>query len=99
MSSGRARGEQRTHRTRPSGRDHEYRAAAAMVTELVLGIETSCDETAAAVVAGGRTIVSSTVATQAERHAPYGGVVPEIASRLHVELITDVIARALLEAG
>jgi N6-L-threonylcarbamoyladenine synthase len=65
----------------------------------VLGIETSCDETAAAVVRGGRDMVSSVVATQVERHAPYGGVVPEIASRAHVELVTTVIARALVEAG
>ena len=66
---------------------------------LVLGIETSCDETAAAVVADGREMVSSVVATHAERHAPYGGVVPEIASRAHVELVTGVIERALIEAG
>jgi N6-L-threonylcarbamoyladenine synthase len=66
---------------------------------LVLGIETSCDETAAAVVRGGREMISSAVATQAERHAPYGGVVPEIASRVHVELVTQVVARALVEAG
>jgi N6-L-threonylcarbamoyladenine synthase len=66
---------------------------------LILGIETSCDETAAAVVRGGREMVSSAVATQAERHAPFGGVVPEIASRVHVELVTDVVARALVEAG
>jgi N6-L-threonylcarbamoyladenine synthase len=66
---------------------------------LVLGIETSCDETAAAVVARGRDMISSTIATQAERHAPFGGVVPEIASRAHVELVTEVIERALIEAG
>jgi N6-L-threonylcarbamoyladenine synthase len=66
---------------------------------LILGIETSCDETAAAVVRDGREMISSAVATQAERHAPFGGVVPEIASRVHVELITDVVARALVEAG
>jgi N6-L-threonylcarbamoyladenine synthase len=66
---------------------------------LVLGIETSCDETAAAVVREGREVVSSVVATQAERHAPYGGVVPEIASRAHVELVNEVIERSLIEAG
>ena len=70
-----------------------------MSPSIVLGIETSCDETAAAVVARGRDMISSTIATQAERHAPYGGVVPEIASRAHVELVTDVIERALIEAG
>ena len=65
----------------------------------VLGIETSCDETAAAVVEDGRTIRSSVVASQADLHARYGGVVPEIASRAHVELIDDVVAEALVEAG
>ena len=65
----------------------------------ILGIETSCDETAAAVVDDGRLIRSSVVASQADLHARYGGVVPEIASRAHVELISDVIAQALLEAG
>jgi N6-L-threonylcarbamoyladenine synthase len=66
---------------------------------LVLGIETSCDETAAAVVRNGREMISSAVATQVERHAPYGGVVPEIASRAHVELVNEVIEQALIEAG
>jgi N6-L-threonylcarbamoyladenine synthase len=65
----------------------------------ILGIETSCDETAAAVVEGGTTICSSVVASQADRHARFGGVVPEVASRAHVEVITDVVARALVEAG
>jgi N6-L-threonylcarbamoyladenine synthase len=65
----------------------------------VLGIETSCDETAAAVVADGRSILSSVVSSQSDLHAPYGGVVPEIASRAHVDLINDVIAQALVEAG
>jgi N6-L-threonylcarbamoyladenine synthase len=65
----------------------------------VLGIETSCDETAAAVVDDGRVVRSSVVASQADLHARYGGVVPEIASRAHVELICDVIEEALVEAG
>jgi N6-L-threonylcarbamoyladenine synthase len=65
----------------------------------ILGIETSCDETAAAVVDDGRNVRSSVVASQADLHARYGGVVPEIASRAHVELIGDVIEQALLEAG
>src|SRR5690242_25541 len=65
----------------------------------VLGIETSCDETAAAVVDDGRTTLSSVVASQADLHARFGGVVPEIASRAHVELINAVIAQALVEAG
>ena len=70
---------------------------------LVLGLETSCDETAAAVVgldAGGRAVVrSSVVASQVAQHAPFGGVVPEIAARAHVELIEPVTARALADAG
>ena len=65
----------------------------------ILGIETSCDETAAAVVEDGRNVRSSVVASQADLHARYGGVVPEIASRAHVELIGDVVEQALLEAG
>jgi len=66
---------------------------------LILGIETSCDETAAAVVADGRTVVSSVVSSQVDLHARFGGVVPEVASRAHVELITPVIAQAMVEAG
>jgi N6-L-threonylcarbamoyladenine synthase len=65
----------------------------------VLGIETSCDETAAAVVVDARDVLSSVVSSQVELHAEYGGVVPEIASRAHLELLTPVIARALVEAG
>ncbi|MDQ1385260.1 MAG: tRNA N6-adenosine threonylcarbamoyltransferase [Actinomycetota bacterium] len=65
----------------------------------VLAIETSCDETAAAVVDNGRVVRSSVVASQADLHARYGGVVPEIASRAHVELICDVIEQSLVEAG
>lgn len=67
--------------------------------ELILGIETSCDETAAAVVRGGTEVLSSVVSSQVDLHARYGGVVPEIASRAHVELLTPVIAQALVEAG
>src|SRR5207237_10139941 len=65
----------------------------------ILGIETSCDETAAAVVDDGRTVRSSLVASQADLHARFGGVVPEVASREHVELIGDVIEEALVESG
>jgi N6-L-threonylcarbamoyladenine synthase len=65
----------------------------------ILGIETSCDETAAAVVDDGRRVRSSVVSSQVDLHARYGGVVPEIASRAHVELITAVIAEAMVEAG
>ena len=65
----------------------------------VLGIETSCDETAAAVVEDGRRILSNVVASQAELHAPYGGVVPELASRHHIETIVPVVERAMADAG
>lgn len=66
---------------------------------VVLGIETSCDETAAAVVMGGSDVLSSVVAAQLDIHARFGGVVPEIASRAHVEAMTPVIARAIDESG
>jgi tRNA N6-adenosine threonylcarbamoyltransferase len=66
---------------------------------LVLGIETSCDETAAALVMGGSDVVSSVVSSQIELHASFGGVVPEIASRAHLDLLNPVIARAIVEAG
>jgi N6-L-threonylcarbamoyladenine synthase len=66
---------------------------------IVLGIETSCDETAAAVLDGGRKVLSSVVASQDDVHAPYGGVVPELASRRHLETIVPVIRRALADAG
>jgi N6-L-threonylcarbamoyladenine synthase len=64
----------------------------------ILGIETSCDETAAAVVDNGRRILSSVVASQAELHANYGGVFPEVASRAHIESIYQVVSSALSEA-
>jgi N6-L-threonylcarbamoyladenine synthase len=65
---------------------------------LILGIETSCDETAAAVVEDGRRTLSSIVSSQVAVHAPYGGVVPELASRHHIENICPVIEAALAEA-
>jgi N6-L-threonylcarbamoyladenine synthase len=65
----------------------------------VLGIETSCDETAAAVVAEGRRCLSSVVSSQVDLHAKFGGVVPEIASRAHLELLTPAVSEALREAG
>ncbi len=65
----------------------------------VLGIETSCDETAASVVEGGSVILSSVVSSQIDLHAKYGGVVPELAGRAHVELLTPVLAEALADAG
>jgi N6-L-threonylcarbamoyladenine synthase len=66
---------------------------------LILGIETSCDETAAAVVEDGRRLLGSVVATQFELHAVYGGVVPELAARRHLENIVPVIQGALDQAG
>ena len=66
---------------------------------LVLGIETSCDETAAAVVRDGRVVLSNIVHTQIAMHRPYGGVVPEIASRQHVEHLPLVIEEAMRTAG
>ncbi len=66
---------------------------------IVLGIETSCDETAASVVEDGRRILSNVVATQFELHAAYGGVVPELAARRHLENILPVIQAALDQAG
>ncbi|MBE6828336.1 MAG: tRNA (adenosine(37)-N6)-threonylcarbamoyltransferase complex transferase subunit TsaD [Ruminococcaceae bacterium] len=65
----------------------------------ILGIESSCDETAAAVVEDGRKILSNIVSTQIERHKIFGGVVPEIASRLHTESISYVVGKSLEQAG
>jgi N6-L-threonylcarbamoyladenine synthase len=65
----------------------------------ILGIETSCDETAAAVVEDGTRILSSQIASQVELHARYGGIVPEVASRQHLLSIIPVIERAVTEAG
>jgi N6-L-threonylcarbamoyladenine synthase len=64
----------------------------------ILGIETSCDETSAAVVEDGRTILSNVIASQIELHARYGGVFPEVASRAHVEAIVPTVERALADA-
>lgn len=66
---------------------------------LILGIETSCDETSAAVVKDGREVLSDVISSQIDIHTQFGGVVPEIASRKHLEAINGVIDRALLEAG
>ncbi|MDQ0221376.1 tRNA (adenosine(37)-N6)-threonylcarbamoyltransferase complex transferase subunit TsaD [Peribacillus cavernae] len=67
--------------------------------QLILGIETSCDETAAAVIKNGTEILSNAVASQIESHKRFGGVVPEIASRHHVEQMTIVLEEALTQAG
>ncbi len=66
---------------------------------IILGIETSCDETAAAVVAGGKEILSSVVSSQVELHSDYGGVVPEVASRAHLDFLLPVVKQAVLEAA
>jgi N6-L-threonylcarbamoyladenine synthase len=67
--------------------------------DLILGVETSCDETAAGVVTGDGRVLANVVASQAELHARYGGVVPEVASRRHLELVAPVVAEALDRAG
>ena len=64
----------------------------------ILGIESSCDETAAAVVENGHTIMSNVVASQAELHAKYGGVFPEVASREHIRTIYTIVEEALVQA-
>lgn len=66
---------------------------------VVLAIETSCDETAAAVVMGGNDVLSSVVSSQIEIHARFGGVVPEVASRAHLEAIVPVVRQAISDAG
>lgn len=68
-------------------------------TPTILGIETSCDETSAAVLSGGHHVLSNVVATQFDVHAKYGGVVPELASRAHIENLDGVIQEALATAG
>src|SRR5690242_19870612 len=66
---------------------------------LVLAIESSCDETAAAVVRDGNTILSSIISSQIEMHRPFGGVVPELASREHLEKIDPIVNEAIKQAG
>ena len=66
---------------------------------LILGIESSCDETSAAVIEDGRRIRSNVVATQIDLHRQYGGVFPEMASRQHILAITPVIEQSLTDAG
>src|SRR3982751_4102569 len=66
---------------------------------VILALETSCDETAAAVVTDDGRILSNVVSSQADLHARFGGVVPEVASRRHLELVVPVLREALAEAG
>src|ERR1700729_3971750 len=70
-----------------------------MADAYILGIESSCDETAAAVVRSGAQVVSNVVASQIATHQPYGGVVPELASREHLRAIVPVVRAALAEAN
>ncbi len=77
--------------------DHSKKKAAG--DGLILGVETSCDETAAAVVARDGSVLSNVVASQVDIHSRFGGIVPEIASRKHVEAIVPVVEEALLRAG
>ena len=65
----------------------------------ILAFESSCDETAVAVVEDGRRVLSDAIASQADLHALYGGVVPELASRKHVEVIAALTEKALADAG
>ncbi len=65
----------------------------------ILGIDTSCDETAAAVVKDGRELLSNVIASQIEQHREYGGIVPELASRKHIEAINYIVNRAMTQAG
>ena len=66
---------------------------------VILGIESTCDETAAALVEDGRVLLSNVIATSVKEQALYGGVVPEIASRRHCEYISGTVAKALADAG
>src|SRR5258708_38336425 len=70
-----------------------------MPSAYILGIESSCDETAASVVRSGEEMISNVVASQIALHQPYGGVVPELASREHLRAIVPVVKQALAEAG
>lgn len=77
--------------------DHEGKGSNGEVT--ILSVETSCDETAAAVTVNGRQVLSNTIYSQIDLHTIYGGVVPEIASRAHIEKINQVVQKALEDAG
>ena len=70
-----------------------------MEDKYILAIESSCDETSAAVVVNGREMLSNVIASQIDTHKKYGGVVPEVASRMHIEAISGVVEEALKEAN
>src|ERR1019366_4005518 len=90
----------RAGRIAPGGRHrgHAGRIHESPMSGLILAIETSCDETAAAVIDDAFEVRSSVVASQIDLHAPFGGVVPELASRSHLELITTIVAEGLTDA-
>ena len=69
-----------------------------MESKLILAIESSCDETSAAVVRDGREVLSNVIATQIDTHKKFGGVVPEVASRMHIESVDAVVKEALKKA-
>ena len=94
----RTRGVRRARRRTPADR-HRGRPPGGPVSRTLLAIETSCDETAAAVVDETLSVRSSVVASQIDLHAAFGGVVPELASRAHLETVTPIVERALHEAG
>ncbi len=83
----------------PSSSDAAQMPESPRQTGLILGIESSCDETGAAVVRGGAEVLSNVIASQIRTHAPYGGVVPELASREHLQNIVPVVRAALQQAG
>ena len=70
-----------------------------MEKKYILAIESSCDETSAAVVVNGREVLSNIIASQIDTHKKFGGVVPEVASRMHIEVVSGVVQEALEEAG
>ena len=70
-----------------------------MKDKYILAIESSCDETSAAVVVNGREVLSNVIASQIDTHKKYGGVVPEVASRMHIEAISGVVEEALEKAN
>ena len=70
-----------------------------MENKIILAIESSCDETSAAVVVNGRDVLSNIIASQIDTHKKFGGVVPEVASRMHIEVINSVVSEALKVAN
>jgi N6-L-threonylcarbamoyladenine synthase len=84
---------------RGDGSDARRRKKIGRENMIILGIETSCDETAAAVVRDDRAILSNVVLSQLEEHRPYGGVVPEVAARAHLDHVDSIVAQAMRQAG